>query len=291
MNDLLIRLLIVFVSNEPKYITTELNCISGGTNEMANRLNKANKLTDGPTSIFIAGEDDIFAKDKYGGVYGFIGGTGDLQDDSYPIGYVCLEGKSDKIANSFKDLLALVMIYGLVHLCIQGRVINRGVNMEKKRISALALILCIVLALTSCTFIPGSNKPIKHETMVGDFVKTESDTIIKEYKIKVTNGFFASMDFDIKEGRVDWEIIDPKGNTAFAGYVISEKGSTYRQLTEPSSYLSGRLSEKEVANGESDFHSLQFESDSPSGTYKLNLKPKGAEGNYKIIWSDRMARK
>jgi hypothetical protein len=133
---------------------------------MSNRLNKANKLTDGPTSIFIAGEDDelkeemqrcysvrtmpaparskqekliysqleqycdfifcqsveqylfyskeqfnIFAKDKDGGVYGFIGGTGDLQDDNYPIGYVCSEGKSDKIANSFKELLALVIYY------------------------------------------------------------------------------------------------------------------------------------------------------------------------------------
>jgi hypothetical protein len=109
--------------------------------------------------------------------------------------------------------------------------------------------------------------------------------------LKVTNGFFASMDFDIKEGQVDWEIIDPKGNTAFAGYVISENGSTYRQLTKPSFYFSGRFSKKEVANSEPDFHSLQFESDSPSGTYKLNVKPKGAEGNYKIIWSDRLARK
>jgi hypothetical protein len=104
---------------------------------MSNRLNKANKLADGPTSIFITGEDDelkeemqrcysvrtmlaptrskqekliysqleqycdfkfcqsadqylfyskeqfnIFARNKNGGVYGFIGGTGDLQDDS-----------------------------------------------------------------------------------------------------------------------------------------------------------------------------------------------------------------
>lgn len=53
----------------------------------------------------------IFAKDKIGGLYGFIGGTGDIEEDNYPIAYVSLEGQSGKIANSLKDLLSLIIFY------------------------------------------------------------------------------------------------------------------------------------------------------------------------------------
>lgn len=133
---------------------------------MSNNLNKPAKLSDDPTSIFIAGENDklkeemqrkhsvrtiaappksnvekliysqleqycdfifcesveeyyfyskdqfnIIARDKSGGVYGFIGGTGDLLDDSYPVGYVSSQGQAGKVADSFKDLLALIIYY------------------------------------------------------------------------------------------------------------------------------------------------------------------------------------
>jgi hypothetical protein len=127
--------------------------------------------------------------------------------------------------------------------------------------------------------------------MSGDFIKTKSDTITKEYRIRVTNGFSASIDFDINEGKVEWEIIDPEGDVAFTGYVVNENGSTFRQLTKPSSYHNGRFAEKEVVNDVADFSYLQFESNSSSGTYKLKLKSKGAEGSYKVVWSDRLASK
>jgi hypothetical protein len=165
------------------------------------------------------------------------------------------------------------------------------VNMEKKYLLVLSLTICLVFILSSCSLMPGYYNPIKQEEMNGDFEKAKSDTITREYKIKVTDGFSASMDFDIKEGEVNWEIIDPKGNIAFAGYVISENGRTYRQLTQPSYYYSQRFSKKEESKDEPDFYYLQFGTDSPSGIYKLNLKPKGTEGKYKVIWSDRLPKK
>jgi hypothetical protein len=55
--------------------------------------------------------------------------------------------------------------------------------------------------------------------MSGNFIKTNSDAITREYRINVTNGFSALLDFDITMGQVDWEIIDPEGEIAFAGYV------------------------------------------------------------------------
>jgi hypothetical protein len=62
-------------------------------------------------SFYSKEQFNIFAKDNSGGLYGFIGGAGDLLDDNYPIGYVSSEGKSGKIANNFKDLLSLVIYY------------------------------------------------------------------------------------------------------------------------------------------------------------------------------------
>ena len=63
---------------------------------------------------------NIFAKDKGGGVYGFIGGIGDIEDENVPIAYVSSEGQSGKIANNLKELLSLIIFYpfwmDLLHL-------------------------------------------------------------------------------------------------------------------------------------------------------------------------------
>lgn len=54
---------------------------------------------------------NIFAKDKSGGMYGFIGGIGDMKDDDFPIAYVSSKGQSGKIATNFKSLLSLIIFY------------------------------------------------------------------------------------------------------------------------------------------------------------------------------------
>ncbi|MBZ9689348.1 hypothetical protein G9F72_023920 [Clostridium estertheticum] len=54
---------------------------------------------------------NIFAKDKGGGVYGFIGGIGNIEDENVPIAYVSSDGQSGKIANNLKELLSLIIFY------------------------------------------------------------------------------------------------------------------------------------------------------------------------------------
>ncbi len=54
---------------------------------------------------------NIFAKDKGGGVYGFIEGIGNIEDQSTPIAYVSSEGQSGKISNNVKELLSLIIFY------------------------------------------------------------------------------------------------------------------------------------------------------------------------------------
>jgi hypothetical protein len=155
--------------------------------------------------------------------------------------------------------------------------------------------------LTSCTSRSLNYGTIKNTEVGGKFIKINTDIITNEYEVEVTNGFSASIDFDIKEGKVDWEIINPKGTIIFAGNVINENGITYKQLTQSSTFLIGSLREKQEVKNETDskgniiiipdFNYLQFESNSLSGVYKLNLKPIGCEGNYKVIWSDKLTRK
>ncbi len=155
----------------------------------------------------------------------------------------------------------------------------------------LPLILWLMLILISCAYRPLNYAPINQKKISGDLSKTKSESITIDYEIKVQNGFSASIDFEIKEGKVDWEIVNSIGNIVFAGYVINENGTTYRQLTKPSTYFSGRFNQKEAIINEADFNSLQFEANSPSGIYKLILKPTNSEGNYKVVWSDRLANK
>lgn len=53
----------------------------------------------------------IFAVDSQGNCFGTIGGSGDIVDDDYSVGYVNHEGMCCKIADSLKDFLGLVTFY------------------------------------------------------------------------------------------------------------------------------------------------------------------------------------
>ncbi len=158
------------------------------------------------------------------------------------------------------------------------------------------LLFLVIFILTSCSY-----SSIKYNTNEGKFAKSKLDTISVNYTAKSNRGFYASLDFELTDGKVDWEILNPKDEPVFKGYVIYENGKVYRELTYPTNFLGGNLNKKEEVKSETDtkgniinipdFNYLQFEVGSPSGEYKLNLKPSGAEGSYKIQWSDKLPRK
>lgn len=146
-----------------------------------------------------------------------------------------------------------------------------------------------------------SNRSIKITTNEGEFSKLKSDTITVNYTAKSNKGFFASLDFELIDGKVDWEIVDSKNKPVFKGYVIYESGKVFRELTYPSNFLGGYLNNKEEIKSEKDmngniinipdFNYLQFEVGSKSGEYKLKLKPINAEGRYIVKWSNKLTRK
>lgn len=166
--------------------------------------------------------------------------------------------------------------------------------------SILILCLLVFIILTSCS----KNKPINYTKQEGKFSKSNTETISNKYEMKYTNGFSAAIDFDLKEGKVDWEILNPKAEVVFSGYVVNDNGETYRQLiypVYPENHTRNLLNQKAVEQDETDLHGnilhvpdfggLQFEIGSLSGTYTLNFKPDNAEGSYYVQWSDRLGTK
>lgn len=168
--------------------------------------------------------------------------------------------------------------------------------MKNKKLRYLVLLAFLILALVSC-----SNTPIKYTTYEGSFSKLKAETIAVDMKTKSSQGFYASLDFKLTEGQVDWEIITPENELVFKGYVVYEDGKIYRELTYPLDYLGGTLNLKEEVKDETDkngniihipdFNYLQFEAGSQTGVYKLNLQPINADGSYEIIWSNKLPRK
>lgn len=168
--------------------------------------------------------------------------------------------------------------------------------MKNKNRVLLLLFLPVLLMLISCS----NNKALNLSVNKGDFLKSKSEVMTNKYKIKSNDGFFCRIDFDLKEGKVDWEITNPKGEIVFKGYVINENGTTYRELTYPISPSQGWLNQKQEIkpgndneigiNNNPDFNYLQFDAGSSLGVYTLSLKPTTAEGKYTILWSDGMVK-
>ena len=53
----------------------------------------------------------IFGFDHKGNCFGTIGGTGNIVDSNYPVGYVNVDGTYGKIANNLKEFLELITFY------------------------------------------------------------------------------------------------------------------------------------------------------------------------------------
>jgi hypothetical protein len=168
-------------------------------------------------------------------------------------------------------------------------------NLGNKKNLLLISLLVLIFILTSCSY-----RKITETISEGNLTKLSSDTIAVDYFIRHKEGFPALLDFELTSGKVDWEITNPKDKTIFKGYMIYENGKEYRELTYPLNYMNGNgnlNSKVDVQTGVDKegnkiprFVYLQFDTSIP-GKYTLKLKPVNAEGRYKVIWSDKFARK
>lgn len=155
--------------------------------------------------------------------------------------------------------------------------------------SIILLFVFSSLFLISCSARPDSTpQTIKNS---GSIQVSDTDGEVSEYVRSSDEEFFASLDFELSAGRVDWEIQNPKGKVAFRGYAVYQDGKTFRQLIYPADFLKGTMSNKEEIKNEPDFNYLQFKDPVQKGTYKLVLIPKNAAGKYTVEWHSRLPRK
>ena len=148
--------------------------------------------------------------------------------------------------------------------------------------------------LSACS----NNNPNNIITNDGKFSNSKADTLTVKYTINHNRGFSATLDFKLTEGKVDWEIVNPKNVTVLRGYVIYENGKVFRELTYPTHYMNGQYNNKEEITSETDsdgnvinladFGYLQFEPGSIAGEYTLKLTPENAEGSYSMLWANRI---
>ena len=115
--------------------------------------------------------------------------------------------------------------------------------------------------------------PGKFTVNEGQIQKSDTESIEVKYNRKSSSSFYVSLDFELQEGRIDWEILNPEGQTEFAGYIVNENGKTFRQLTYPSDYELGSFNKK-LEVSKVDFDPLDIYDDSPfgyckTGVYKL----------------------
>ncbi len=72
----------------------------------------------------------IFAVDSKATCFGTIGGSSNLIDDNYPVGYVSREGRYGKIANSLKEFFSLVIFHPYWREVIQCE--QMGLSYDRK---------------------------------------------------------------------------------------------------------------------------------------------------------------
>lgn len=158
--------------------------------------------------------------------------------------------------------------------------------MKKSKPYFLFLFLLFAFITTSC-----SNNPITFFKKEGKLAKSNSDTIDIEFEEGSKGDFYAYVEFQLKEGRVDWEIVNSKEEALFKGYVVKEDRKIYRELTYPSNYLNDSLNKKEEVKDIASFKPLVLKASGNIDKYKLIIKPIKAEGSYTLQWSDRMETK
>lgn len=166
----------------------------------------------------------------------------------------------------------------------------------KEKLWTIFLFLILIAGLTFC-----SNRQIKYITNEGKFLglSTEIETI--SYIAKSNSNFYATLELEISAGKVDWEIVDPKNKVVYKGYLINENDRVYKELTYPINHQYQHLNTRQEVKSDTNqsgkavyityFNGLEFNVDKNVGEYKLLLMPTGAEGSYKIEWSNGLPRK
>lgn len=135
-----------------------------------------------------------------------------------------------------------------------------------------------IISLFTIIFIILMNVLTTYHTHVvrdhGVFAKEISKEIKSYYSAYSIVGLSVYLDLQIEDGKIDWQIIDPKGEIIFAGFKVKKDGKLYHKLTYPENYK-----EKYYI----------IKPPNVPGKYTLIIKPSKAIGKYDVNWEDTPA--
>ena len=138
---------------------------------------------------------------------------------------------------------------------------------------------------------------LKEQTLI--FNEQNSKLLTSTITLDTTqkNDIHIDLVTSLEQGRIDFELYDPRGFLKFAGYVEKADDKLYKRLKYPEDL---KVLNKEVSTTEksiSEFLPISyFKSDGSkvliSGTYTLKVQPiKNTKGNVTIKWSDKIDKK
>lgn len=203
----------------------------------------------------------------------------------YAIGMIPIGTKIGQILQYFVNgksilILSYIFIFIIFSLGFSSKILKSksGIRIA----TSMALLIVAIVIIT-----PRIGFSVYSSQNKGSFIKEVDKEIVCKYSIYSTAGFVVSPSIFLNYGRVDWQIINPKGDVVFKGYNIEENEKVYVQLTYPQISNSNYNIKREVKS-KSISYLLKVEKPNLPGRYILSIRPSKAEGTYSIYWLDNI---
>ena len=155
----------------------------------------------------------------------------------------------------------------------------------KEKLRLVAILLVLVFPLSSCNKLPFTSE-------AGTLTKKDTKTIVYIFDNQNPEGFYASLDFKLKSGKVLWQIYRKTDHSLrYEGYAVVREGKLIRAITYPKKAAPDSFNQEEEQSSRETFGYLQFDPSDAVGEYVLTLKPVSAEGEYQIKWFHQLPKK
>lgn len=166
-------------------------------------------------------------------------------------------------------------------------------NLKVKRI--IFFIAIVIVSLFLFKIISSSNIKFMEETLTFDKKNNLAQSTHEIYTTQ-QNDFHVELICNLKEGKVQWELIDPKKFTKYEGYFEKRDNILYKKIYYPKDLEEAN---KEVSSNNKEikeFLPIAYRTNDGSrvihsGNYILKIRSIEGEGSITVRWSNNIDKK